>query len=214
MVTGQVHCPRRWSRWITHHAHLCLNEGVGVQRSVVTKSLFLLARSSWFLVFAGRKNWNIAKSQAHFQFTPNPHAKKDNDLPYSKISVADPLDPDHPFFVAELTPSFMTSMGLPFNSAYVPMSLYMAHPPLPESLKWKEDARVGTDQWSTIESGMTGKAGVFWAKGGLPGGKYGDGVGFPDVSLWSFGTWLRDFKLDFPVGKLPGPQQRDTNKTK
>lgn len=49
---------------------------------------------------------------------------------------------------------------------------------------------------------MKGKAGMFWSKGGLEGGKYGDGVGWPDVKPWSAGMWLRDFSLVFDVPKV------------
>ncbi|KAH8097115.1 hypothetical protein BXZ70DRAFT_944312 [Cristinia sonorae] len=154
-------------------------------------------------VYNGRKNWNICKAQAHFEFTPRPNATA-TQLPYSKISVAHPSDPSHPFFVVDLSSSMLTSAGIPVNTAYSPISMQMVHPPVPQSPNWREDGRVGTDKWWELTPGMKGKAGVVWAKGGLEGGKFGDGIGFPDVKLWSMGVWMRDFELDFGVGKMVG----------
>lgn len=56
---------------------------------------------------------------------------------------------------------------------------------------------------------MKGKGGLFWAKGGLEGGKYGDDVLFPDVRPWSMGMWLKDFELEFPVSEEPGKKKSD-----
>ncbi|TCD60368.1 hypothetical protein EIP91_010259 [Steccherinum ochraceum] len=163
-------------------------------------------------IYNGRRNWNIAKAQAHFDFTPNPKAKK-NGLPYSKISVASPSDPEHPFFVAEITPSMTTSTSLPFSTLYVPLSMYMAHPPLPQSPNWRETGQVGTDSWLALTPVMKGKAGVFWAQGGLESRRYGDDVGFPDIKLWSLGMWLKDFELEFGISKLlPNATQKDEKK--
>ena len=81
------------------------------------------------------------------------------------------------------------------------MNQDLAHPPLPQSLKWHEDAMVGTDSWCSLPLLMKGRAGFFWHKGGLEGKKYGDNEGFPDVKPWSLGMWLRNFELDFTVGK-------------
>ena len=122
-------------------------------------------------------------------------------LPYSKISVADPGNPKHPFFVVDLTSSILTSVGLPFSTKYMPLSMYMAMPPLPHSPYWREDGRVGTDHWLASAPVINGKAGLIWASGGLADGKFGDGVGFPDVKPFSFGMWLRDSVLEIEVSK-------------
>lgn len=152
----------------------------------------------------GRKNWNIPKTQAHFKFTPDPHAKKNTDFPYIRVSVSSPSDPTHahPFFAADLKPSLLSALSMPFHSSYVPLRMNMAHPPLPQSLHWRDDAMVGTDRWCAMDPTMKGKAGMFWSKGGLEGGRYGDGVGWPDVRPWAAGMWLRDFSLVFDVPKV------------
>ncbi|THH31846.1 hypothetical protein EUX98_g2351 [Antrodiella citrinella] len=114
-------------------------------------------------VYNGRKNWNIAKTVAHFDFTPSPK-ENNGGLPYSKISVSDPSTPEQPFFVADLAPSLMTSVVIPLKSTYMPISMYMAHPPLPQSPNWREDALVGTEEWRALLPVLKGKASIFWTK--------------------------------------------------
>ena len=86
------------------------------------------------------------------------------------------------------------------------MNQLLAMPPLPQDSHWRDpsDGRVGTNRWCSLKPLMKGKMGPFWSQGGLPEGKYGDGVGFPNVKPWALGLWLRDFHLDFPVGTQVG----------
>ncbi|KAI0070729.1 hypothetical protein K474DRAFT_1608129 [Panus rudis PR-1116 ss-1] len=161
--------------------------------------------------YNGRKNWNIPKQVAHFEFTPNPEAKdSDAILPYIKISASPVNDPSNPFFVVNLKSTrFLSKAHLPFNSNHVPgLDMTFIHPPLPESPNWKEDAKVGTDRWWTLKPLMTGKTGLLWVEGGLRGGKLGDNLGFPDVQVWKLGTWLRDFTLEFYVGEELGAKKK------
>ncbi|KAJ3530063.1 hypothetical protein NM688_g7764 [Phlebia brevispora] len=158
-------------------------------------------------VFNGRRNWNIPKHLAHFTFTPS-DASSPKALPYSRITVASPETPDKPFFAVDLTPTMLLGSGIiPFNTKYLPMSTDMAHPPLPQSPNWREDALVGTDRWCLMPLLMKGKAGFFRCKGGLEDGKYGDNEAFPDFRPWSVGMWLRDFELEFPVGEHLGKKE-------
>lgn len=151
-------------------------------------------------VYNGRKNWNICKTLAHFEFTPNPDASY-RDLPYSRIAIAPPESHDAPFFLVDLVSIPLLSKGvIPFSSAFLPISTEAVCPPLPQSLTWREDALVGTDRWISLSTKMTGNAGLFRFRGALEGGKLGDGVGFPTVEPWPVAMWLRDFELDFPVG--------------
>ena len=131
----------------------------------------------------GRKNWSVPKDVARFEFTPNPKATSPDHLPYTKISLSNTDDPEHPFFVINVTPSrFLSKPWLPYKSTWTPLDTCLAQPPLPESPTWREDAQVGTNHWWAIEPLMSGKGTVIWGKGGLEGGRYGDGVGMPDVS--------------------------------
>ena len=66
---------------------------------------------------------------------------------------------------------------------------------------WREDGQVGTNHWLAIKPLMSGKGTAIWGTGGLEGGKYGDGVGMPDVSPWKMGLWLKDFKLETRIGE-------------
>ena len=84
---------------------------------------------------------------------------------------------------------------------YLPMNHNIAHPPLPQSSNWREDAMVGTTEWYVVPWIVHGKAGLLRCRGGLPGGKYGDNGGFPDVQPWSLGMWLKDFGFEIPAGE-------------
>ncbi|KAJ3479950.1 hypothetical protein NLI96_g8694 [Meripilus lineatus] len=167
-------------------------------------------------VYNGRKNWNIPKELAHFTFTPSsdPNAKT---IPYSKIAVAPVSDPDEPFFVADLTSTWLFSTPvIPFNTSYSPVSMLCIYPPLPQSPQWRENGQVGTDRWWSLAAQIKGKAGLFRAKGGLEGEKFGDNVGFPDVKPMSLGFWLPDAEMLFDVGEevIEAKGNSDTKKGK
>ena len=151
---------------------------------------------------SGRKNWNIPKQLASFKFFPREGAVGPSDLPYSRVEVFDPNKPDTPFFAVDLRPTmFFSKARIPFNAKYIPFNQDIAHPPLPQSPNWKQDALVGTDEWNVVPWRVYGKAGLMRSSGGLPGGNYGDNEGFPDVQPWSLGMWLRDFGFTIPVGE-------------
>lgn len=158
---------------------------------------------------SGRKNWNIPKTMAHFEFTPNPNAKSPDDLPYSRIAVSTPSDPEHPFFAINITPSrFLSTPWLPYKSSWSPLDTYMVQPPLSESPTWREDALVGTNRWCGMDPLMQCKAAIIWGEGGLEGGKYGDDVGMSDIKPWKMGMWLKDFQMDFPVSEEIGKDKK------
>lgn len=126
-------------------------------------------------------------------------------LPYSRISVAPLGSPDTPFFVIDLTPTFLLSRGLmPFDSRLVPLSEEIVCPPLPQSADWKEDACAGTDRWVSVTPIVKGKAGFFRWTGGLEDGALADNVGFPGLRPWSVGMWLREVEIESPVGEVLG----------
>ena len=150
----------------------------------------------------GRKNWNVPKAVAHFEFTPNPKATSPDHLPYAKISLSSPEDPEHPFFAINIAPSrFLSKPWFPYRSTWTPLDTSLVQPPLPESPTWREDAQVGTNHWWAIDPLMSGKGAVIWGNGGLEEGKCGDGVGMPDVRPWKMGLWLKDLRLQFPIGE-------------
>ncbi|PSS29781.1 hypothetical protein PHLCEN_2v2929 [Hermanssonia centrifuga] len=155
-------------------------------------------------IYNGRINWSVPKTRAHFTFTPSEHGAQG--VPYSRISLAPLSHPDRPFFSVDLSPTrFFATARIPFDGSMIPKSLvYVVHPPVPESLNWKEDGMVGSDQWLGCPFVMKGKAGLFWGTGGLEGGKYGDEVGFPDVRPWSLGVWIPDADIYFATGDIIG----------
>ncbi|KAI0071729.1 hypothetical protein K474DRAFT_1712201 [Panus rudis PR-1116 ss-1] len=142
--------------------------------------------SSKASTYNGRKNWNIPKQVAHFEFTPNPDAKDPTILPYSKVSVASVEDPSKPFFIVNFKSTrFLSKAHIPFNTDHVPgLDMTFLHPPLPESPIWGNDARVGTKRWWSLKPLMTGKAGLMWITGGFEGGKLGDDIGFPNLEFY------------------------------
>lgn len=156
----------------------------------------------------GRKNWNICKHHAHFNFVPS-GAKSPTANPYSRIEIAPPSSPDKPFFVLNMAPTLLFSGGrLPYDSLKFPLDTSLVNPPLPQSPHWRENGEIGTEEWIGITPHMRGKAGLFSAKGGLEGGKFGDGEAFPDITPWSVGMWMRDFRLTFPVGTDVGKKDK------
>ena len=88
------------------------------------------------------------------------------------------------------------------------------NPPLPQSPNWREDGRVGTNRWWGMGTVIKGNTGLFWGQGGLGGGKYGDGDGFPDVQPMSLGFWLPNADMEFGVGSEVGRDSEDSNQKK
>lgn len=99
-----------------------------------------------------------------------------------------------PFFSAVLSPSKkMPSFSL--QTRFLPLDFTLVQPPLAghRSVEGdKHDELVGTSEWKAIKPEFRGKCEVVWGRGGLEGGKWGDGEGFPDMRPFLMGLVWKD----------------------
>ncbi|KAL2859232.1 hypothetical protein BJX68DRAFT_276626 [Aspergillus pseudodeflectus] len=160
-------------------------------------------------VWNGRRNWNIPKHRAVFDFKPV--GKSDLELRvYHPSDTPAPFNPKVPFFSALLKGSSLPRVPIP---RMAPLSL--VQPPLSRS-RWPasiQDAAIATDDpengrqnpWLVIKPGFKGKWGLAYAKKLEDGDEtleyHGDGVGFPRVKLWSVGSVFEGV-TEFGVSKV------------
>jgi hypothetical protein len=145
----------------------------------------------------GRRNWGIPKSIANFTFTTDPSSK------FTDVSVNLPGE-EIPFFRCTLTPArFVPSIPL---SKYIPMPT-LVQPPIPPPTS-DSSMLVACPNWMSVTPVLGGWSRLVWAKGGLEGGKYGDGEAFADCQPMSWALEITSFEGDFPVGKVLGESKK------
>ncbi|KAL4954128.1 hypothetical protein BDW69DRAFT_163788 [Aspergillus filifer] len=153
-------------------------------------------------VWNGRRNWNIPKHRAIFDFKSVPGTKDIALRVFHPEGSPAPLDSKRPFFTALLRGSSLPKIPLP---ALAPLPI--TQPPLLPS-RWPagiQDATIGTDDpehgrqnpWLRIKPSFKGWWGVTYPgvleeerEGGETLRYHGDGVGFPEVKLRSLGTYF------------------------
>ncbi|KAI9375063.1 hypothetical protein BJX61DRAFT_550338 [Aspergillus egyptiacus] len=150
-------------------------------------------------VWNGRRNWNIPKHRARFEFTP---VANSNDLSlkvYHPEDAPAPLNPHLPFFTAILKDSSLPKLPLPRLASFALTQPPLCHPRYPDGV---QDAVIATDDpengrenpWLSIKPSFHGKWGLAYASrleegdGGETLEWHGDGVGFPRVKLWPVGA--------------------------
>ncbi|KAL2824969.1 hypothetical protein BJY01DRAFT_262807 [Aspergillus pseudoustus] len=137
-------------------------------------------------VSIGRRNWNVPKMLANFEFTPS----ESGHLPYSRVSVS-PYDETEPFMQLDLQPMFLGSRPfLPINTKYVPINFLFDFPPLPESGDNSHHALIGTSDWKRVRLEISGMAGVVKITGSM-----GDGIHFPRLEQRAPWLWLKDARI-------------------
>ncbi|KAE8365067.1 hypothetical protein BDV27DRAFT_127494 [Aspergillus caelatus] len=159
--------------------------GESVKRYRITR----IYVSSVDSVYNGRRNWNIPKTLANFEFVPSncPHP------PYRQIRVSHPDTPEQPFVSLDFQPIALTSRPLfPISTSYIPMNLEIVMPPIPGSDNWRENGLVGSnnDEWRSVQVDISGKAGMVRV-----GGELGDGDSFPKLNWNGLWFWLDNAKL-------------------
>ncbi|KAL4972649.1 hypothetical protein BDW66DRAFT_169443 [Aspergillus desertorum] len=150
-------------------------------------------------VWNGRRNWNIPKHRARFEWAP---VGTDTALRvYHPENTPVPLDPKTPFFTVLLQNSSLPKLPLP---RLAPLAIFQ--PPLARS-RWPpgiQDAVIATDDpengrrnpWLMVTPSFKGKWGLAYARTlqGADGEDtlqwHGDGVGFPEVKLRSVGGYF------------------------
>ncbi|KAH7338332.1 hypothetical protein B0J17DRAFT_662121 [Rhizoctonia solani] len=163
-----------------------MNYKVG-DSSVSGLSITRIYVSSFASVVNGRRNWNIPKRLARFEFVPEaPSDPLSPTLASVYPSLSDSLNPEFspdPIFRARLVPSRRLP-NFPLNLSSIPRAILdsrVLQPPLTNPL--------GTEQWCTVAPGYSGQARIMYPEPALEGARYGDGIGFPDFQPMSIGLW-------------------------
>ncbi|KAK3115862.1 hypothetical protein LTR53_004362 [Teratosphaeriaceae sp. CCFEE 6253] len=145
--------------------------------------------------YNGRRNWNIPKHLARFEFSAPPIKKGES--PPSSLTVSvyphEKSATSHlPFFRATLTPASWTP-AFPLSTTWLPLNMTFVQPPIPAG----DDAiLVGTDVWRSYEVvSRTSRARLMWVKNDQSQGVAADGF-WPIVKPWSFGVFLEDATMD------------------
>ncbi|KAF9445545.1 hypothetical protein P691DRAFT_675398 [Macrolepiota fuliginosa MF-IS2] len=141
----------------------------------------------------GRRNWNIPKQVANFDYRPGPDGT-------TTFSVTLPGPGSTPFFKASIRPiPLLSSLSIPFSTTILGSYFSLMQPPLP---KGENPEEVSTDKWAALTPVMKGNTRVVKLIPGFEDGSVGDGVGFPKVKPWSIASVMEGLDLDFGVPKL------------
>lgn len=160
----------------------------------VTRIYVSSKESTW----NGRKNWNIPKQLASFNFQGDPAART------WSLAVSHPSTPDTPFFRLKIKPiTLLSRLCFPVSTNIVGDVFQMIQPPL---LKGSVEEECETDKWLLMSPAEWGRGRLMRAEVALEspeGGekRMGDGVGFPNVIPWSIGMMLEDLTIEFGVSK-------------
>lgn len=147
----------------------------------------------------GRKNWNIAKHLARFEFSAPSVAKGETTPKELTVSVFPPRSStpqaDVPFFKATLTPMrFLPTF--PLSTKWMPLNTTLVQPPIPAA---EDGLLCGTEVWRMFEVvATTREAKLTWVK--VTGEESVAREGYwPDVKPFNVGVWLENASLDIPV---------------
>ncbi|RAL06777.1 uncharacterized protein BO97DRAFT_379728, partial [Aspergillus homomorphus CBS 101889] len=132
-------------------------------------------------VHSGRKNWNVPKACAGFEFTSAQSAN----FPYSRITVS-PYRGGEPFLDLTFQSTFFSRPFVTLNSRYFPLNLDFDFPPLPDDPNNSSEGLVGTSEWRRVHLEVAGKAGIAKASGTL-----GDGKSLPCFGERAHWIWLK-----------------------
>ncbi|KAG8818797.1 hypothetical protein FRC17_010702 [Serendipita sp. 399] len=151
-------------------------------------------------VYNGRRNWNVAKHLAKFEFKKGPNgAQEIRVYPLIPSSPGDDTTfSDKPCFAASATPSWLPILPY-YDTGLSPFNLNLVQPPIEASPYAEIDGLVGSPHWTKLLPVYHGKVKTFTPRGLLDGNEYSDNVYFPKISPWSTGIYWPDCTLDFPV---------------
>ncbi|QRW20728.1 hypothetical protein RhiXN_05717 [Rhizoctonia solani] len=154
--------------------------------SVSGRSITRIYVSSFAPLTNGRRIWNTPKHLARFEFI--------------REAPSDPLSPTlvsvYPSLSDSPTPEFspdpcsepVGTFTLLAQNPLQPIQLSacvtryrVLQPPLSEPM--------GTEKWITVEVENEGYIKIMYPEPGLIGGRYGDGIGCPDIEPMSIGLW-------------------------
>ncbi|KAG8686268.1 hypothetical protein FRC09_014250 [Ceratobasidium sp. 395] len=168
----------------------------------------------------GRRNWSIPKQLARFEFKKEDESDVLSPVVasvYPALTTSSPSSPEFtpdPVFKARLVPSRRLP-NFPLNLARVPTMLLdprLFQAPLTPS--GQAGGLVGTEKWCTIAPEFAGEVRVLYPEPGLPDGRFGDGLGFPDVKPMSVGLWWPTAKIVFTPAVILDVHGHEDKKTK
>ncbi|KAJ3570145.1 hypothetical protein NP233_g4606 [Leucocoprinus birnbaumii] len=140
----------------------------------------------------GRRNWNIPKQVANFNYQSNADGT-------TTFAVSNPSTPDKPFFSASIAPiPLLSSLSIPTTTTVLGKWFSLMQPPLPQGSNAEE---VGSPKWAALTPVMRGWTKAVKVVPGFEDGSVGDGEGFPKVKPWSVGSAMVDVDLEFPVSE-------------
>ncbi|KAJ3753802.1 hypothetical protein EV360DRAFT_87436 [Lentinula raphanica] len=163
----------------------------------------------------GRRNWNIGKELAKFNYTRNPDGSWD-------LAVY-PLEQADPFFHISVRPiPVLGSIPIPMDFKILGSYFRLLHPPLPSGPTGSASAVVQSNtnpdgslkepKWAALIPAIKGKMKLVTyeskvdlsAEAGGEDSEQGgrkkaiaDGVNFPAVVPWKLGAYLEDVDIDF-----------------
>lgn len=153
-------------------------------------------------VWNGRRNWNIPKHVAKFEWS-HPFRARNTESQVVKIYHPS-IDEQKPFFSATLTQSKYVPY-LPINTNYFP-SLPLIQPPLQAGL-YKRNSRESQVETESLPSNLyrstsptfKGKFTLAYCKFASGQSTYGDGVSFPKaLSTFGYGCYMPKVEVGFP----------------
>jgi hypothetical protein len=180
--------------------------------------------------YNGRVNWNIPKHLARFAFSapPTPQGQKPPQTLTVNVFAPGTQDGDGtaPFFACTLKP-WQWVPALPVNTKYVPLSLTVAQPPIPEPAGYKEALKAtiegppvdeydvdpekalavlaGTDRWRLFDiAARSPRVRGCWVELHKQNGERRgdqDKVYFPEgLGVWQVGAWFED--IEWTIGDV------------
>ncbi|KAG8890188.1 hypothetical protein FRB98_000516 [Tulasnella sp. 332] len=141
--------------------------------------------SSLVSVENGRKNWNIPKHLANFDFTPegkNTHVR---------VTVP---GYQQPFFDAVLSP-VPALFNIPASTGILGQYMKMIQPPLPASPE--EQGVVATTSHASVTPVLQGSTRLYTLKYNMHDGKLTNGFDFPAIAPWRLGFQISDGTTEF-----------------
>ncbi|KAJ8082880.1 hypothetical protein PM082_008737 [Marasmius tenuissimus] len=160
----------------------------------------------------GRRNWNIPKQVAKFQYTRDPSSPHSWSLSVSTLPTESQPSPQ-PFFSVNIHPIPIVTqfIGLPLSTKILPGNLFgLTQPPLPKGplaeeveagKETHEDAQSTKAKYAKMSPWVSGKMFFTRMSPGMENGTVGDGVMLPAVRPWALVGAMEGFDLIFPVSE-------------
>lgn len=155
--------------------------------------------------YNGRKNWNIPKQLARFEFS-HPPATQVGKIPKQLKVKVYPWNSGQdaaPFFSCTLSPSRLLP-GVPTNSKWLPFTPYLVQPPVGHGQGKGEDLLLyQSDRWCGIPLATTSRRARYMSAkvDPAPEEETRNGTHWPAIDTWGFGLWLEGATLLFPVAE-------------